>query len=234
MRDFFVCSSVFASQFYWIFLFWLHKQWKNTGACLIGNRKLPLSLRHTCLPPPPPVSHLLPVLILRVYSSYPSSVLSHTPAHTHILRYVPLSYPERKPYSVHSLQLCVINSVSSWLSYSPSPLSFFKDNLACWNHVNFPLPSGGNFLRKLWSTRREAQFPSWLKEANAFKLPEAALPRPLALFSSPSATDKLHFSCELQLWALRPEQLPKPEREQSWFFFLFFFNKGLCLERGRV
>lgn len=234
MRDFFVCSSVFASQFYWIFLFWLHKQWKNTGACLIGNRKLPLSLRHTCLPPPPPVSHLLPVLILRVYSSYPSSVLSHTPAHTHILRYVPLSYPERKPYSVHSLQLCVINSVSSWLSYSPSPLSFFKDNLACWNHVNFPLPSGGNFLRKLWSTRREAQFPSWLKEANAFKLPEAALPRPLALFSSPSATDKF----TLFLWAAalsaQTRAAPKARERTVMIFLPFFFNKGPCLERGRV
>ena len=201
---------------------------------LIENRKLPPFLGHTRLPPPPPVSHLLPVLTLSVYSSYPSSVLTHTHARTHTHTHTLVFYPKRKPYRIHSLQLCLINSVSSWRSSARlTPLSFFKGNLACWNHVNFPLPSGGNFLRKLWSTPGAAHFPSWPKEANAFKLPEAALPHPLALFSSPSATDRSHFSWELRLWAPRPEQLPKPETEQSWVFFSFlFFNKGMCLERG--
>ena len=119
-------------------------------ARLTENRKLPpLSPTHIPSSTPACFSCASCVNTEGVFSLSFFCIVTRARAHTHICRYVLSSYPERKPYRILSLQLCLINSVSSWLHYSPSPLSFSKDNLACRNHVNLPLPSGGNVLRKL-------------------------------------------------------------------------------------
>ena len=221
-----------------LFVYWLIDYTNNERilACIwLKIENCPPFSRHTRLPPPPPVSPLLPVLTLRVYSSYPSSVLSHTHTHTHTHTRALVFYPKRKPYSIHSLLLCLINSVSSWRSSAHlTPLSFFKDNLACWNHVNFPLPSGGNFLRKLWSMPGAAHFPSWPKEANAFKLPEAALPHPLARPVLVSVRNR-QITLFLRAAALSAQTgaAPKARDRTVVIFLFFFFNKGMCLERGK-
>lgn len=93
---------------------WLYKQWKNTGVYLTENRKLPpLSPTHTPSSTPACFSFTSCVNTEGVFFL---SGLLYCHTHTHVL----LSYPKRKPYSIHSLQLCLINSVSFWLSYSLS------------------------------------------------------------------------------------------------------------------
>lgn len=100
-------------------------------ARLTENRKLP-PLSHTHMPSSTPACFSCTSCVNTegVFSLSFFCIVTRA-RNTHTCRYVPSSYPERKPYRILSLQLCLINSVSSWLHYSPSPLSFSKDNLAC-------------------------------------------------------------------------------------------------------
>lgn len=192
---------------------------KNTGGVWLKIENCP-SLSDTRAFLTPLSSHAAPSMLIPSSSVFLLFICGHeyTHTHTHVCRYVPSCrgepYRILQPTTVFNQQCLLLATLQ------PSPLSCSKDNLACWNHV-LSLPSGQR--HEALKHARRFTSPPLPAGSQCLKLPEAAFSAPPALFSSPSATDTLHFSCELLTLALRAEQLPKQRENSHDFSFFFFF-----------